>query len=84
LITKESYLISKEELSEEINRLQEQYDTANIALKEQTDLTDQVSAMAKKAEDIKYLKSMTMGMDSCGKIALRMELIQYGENDLQD
>jgi hypothetical protein len=62
LITKESYLISKEELSEEINCLQEQYDTANMALKEQTNLTDQVSAMAKKAEDIKYLKSLTKGI----------------------
>jgi hypothetical protein len=60
LITKESYLASKEELSEEINRLQEQFDTANMALKEQNDLTDQVSAIAKKAEDIQYIKKLTM------------------------
>jgi hypothetical protein len=60
LITKESYLASKEELSEEISRLQEQFDKANMALKEQSDLTDQVSAMAKKAEDIQYLKKLTM------------------------
>jgi DNA invertase Pin-like site-specific DNA recombinase len=59
LITKECYLVSKEELSVEIDRLQEQLDTANMALKEQNDLAEQVTDLAKRAEDIKYLKALT-------------------------
>jgi DNA invertase Pin-like site-specific DNA recombinase len=59
LITKECYLVSKEALSKEIDHLQGQLDTANMALKEQSDLANQVTALAKRAEDIKYMKKLT-------------------------